>query len=383
MMAEQRDARAKWAISTVFFINGAALGGYVAHLPEIQERLRLDNGQLGASILFTAIGAVTTMPFAGLLIQRFGSRRMVAAAGALLLLFMPLLSLAHDRVTLCAALLMIGVANGQMDVSMNAHSMAVQDRFDRPIISGVHGWFSLGGFAGGAGTALAAKLHQPMLAHLLCASFLMTLLLLLACRAMLPSSVDKHAEAVGYALPSRQVLFLGLLVVFAFVSEGVLWDWSAVYLRSKGAPEAVGAFGFALASFGMALGRLVGDGWTHRWGPLRVLLVGSAASALGICAAVSLGQIPLAIAGLALAGLGLANTVPLLFKAAARLPGISAGAGLAAVTTCGYTGFLAGPPAVGFLADRTSLSVAIGCAGLLCLGITLGSKRVAAGLERP
>lgn len=374
--------RARRGVSALFFVDGAALGGYVAHLADIQNRLHLTNGQLGQTMLFSALGAVTTMPLSGGLIHRFGSRA-VALAGALVLIaVVPLLAIAPGVPLVCLTLYFVGASNGQADVAMNAHSMAVQDRMHRPILSAIHGWFSLGGFVGGAGAALVTALGGTPLEHLLLASALLTPVAILGCRSMLPAEVDKDAEGPRLALPTPQLVLLSVLVLFAFVSEGALWDWSTVFLRrTLLSGVSWGEFGFGLASFGMATGRFLGDAWTHRLGYRKLLCVSASVTAAGLLFAVSSGSVALSILGFAVMGVGVANVVPLLFRAAARQPGISAGVGLAAVTTVGYTGFLGGPPIIGMVADRTSLRVALALVSMLTISIAAASRRAVRVLD--
>jgi len=371
------DRRARAAVSATFFMNGAVLGGYVAHLPDFQERLELSNGQLGGCMLFSACGALSTMPLTGATIHRFGSRNVTLFAGLSLLIAAALLGFANSVPLLCLGLYFLGASNGQCDVGMNAHSMAVQDRFERPILSAVHGWFSLGGFAGGAGVAIANKVGASPAQHLLAASLVFSLVLIFSVRGMYPADVDKNAEGPKFAIPTRRILFLGLLVLFAFVSEGAMWDWCAVYLRRvlSASPD-VAAAAFGIASFAMAIGRFVGDGVIHAIGYRRTLVGSALLCAVGILLAVSAGSILPSMLGFATCGLGVANLVPILFRAGALAPGVPASVGLASVTTCGYSGFLAGPPVIGFVADHLGLSVSLGLISLMCFGIALAGGKV-------
>lgn len=373
--------KARFAVSAVFFCDGAALGGYIAHLADFQNCLHLSNGALGQCLLFSAFGAVTTMPLCGMLIHRFGSRWVTLFGGLGLLIATVLITLAPNVSLFCASFFLIGLTNGQTDVGMNSHSMAVQDRFERPILSAIHGWFSVGGFAGAAGAGLAGRIAATPFQHVSVASLVLLPVLLWGVSWMLPASADKDAEGTCFTLPSLRVLALGTLVMFAMMNEGAVWDWCSVYLRQalQSTPD-VGAFGFALASFAMAGGRFFGDAIVHRFGYRDVLLFSSLLSFTGVLLAVASGNIPIAILGFAIAGVGLSNMVPILFRAAARIPGVSAGQGLAAVTTCGYTAFLAGPPLIGFIADRRGLSFALGLISIFSLFIAQSSRRVASGL---
>jgi MFS family permease len=369
-------------VSALFFLAGAGLGGYAAHLPDIQQKLHLTNTVLGGAMLFSSLGATSTMLFAGPLIHRFGSRHVSFFAGVALLIALTLLMAAPALPYVCGALFLIGVSTGQLDVAMNAHSMAVQDRFDRPIISAIHGWFSVGGFAGGGGVALGAKLLVPPDLSMIAASVILFAVLLWAVAWMLPSHVDKDAEGPKWIFPKGILLFLGVLAMFAFICEGAVWDWCAVYLRhSLHATAVIGSLGFGVASFTMAAGRFAGDRWIHRFGYVKVLLLSALASAAGIIWAVTAPNLALSILGFAFAGLGGSNIIPIIFRAAATRPGISAGMGLTAVSICGYTGFLLGPPAIGRIADIRSLAFSLGLTALLAAVIAATAGRSAGDLD--
>lgn len=368
---------ARRAVSAVFFVNGAALGGWAAHIADAKLMLGLTDRGLGLALLASSLGALTTMPLAGPLVHRFGSRQTAIYGGFALCAIVPFLFVAPALPVFVAILYLVGVANGQMDVGMNAHSMAVQDRVDRPILSAVHGWFSVGGFAGGAGASLAAWTGASPLFHLTTASILLAMVLVVCARHLLSAEVDKNDSGGHLAWPKGPLWLIGILILFAFVSEGAMWDWSAVYLRnSLKADPWVGALGFGLASLAMAVGRFLGDGWTHRLGRPRLMLISSLAAGVGLLLAVNLPTPPLSILGFAITGLALANIVPILFRAASQVPGISASYGLAAVATCGYTGFLGGPPIVGLIAQERSLAFALGAAAVLCLVIALATRAV-------
>ncbi|MGV3617775.1 MAG: MFS transporter [Fimbriimonas sp.] len=368
---------ARRAVSAVFFANGAALGGWAAHIPDAKVMLGLTDRGLGLALLASAAGAISTMPLAGPLVHRFGSRRLAFFGGIALCAVVPLLFLAPSLPAFVAILYLVGVSNGQMDVGMNAHSMAVQDRIDRPILSAIHGWFSVGGFAGGAGASFAAWLGIAPIFHLASASLVLAMLLIVSRRHLLPADVDKAEEGAKLALPRGRLWLLGIFITFAFVSEGAAWDWSAVYLRDVLRTEAwIGALGFGLFSLAMAVGRFLGDDWTHRLGRRRLFLISALASGVGLLLAVNVPTPALAVAGFAVAGMAMANLVPIMFRAAAQVPGVSASFGLAAVTTCGYTGFLGGPPVVGLIAQARSLAFAMGAAAILCLIIAVSTNKV-------
>ena len=194
--------------------------------------------------------------------------------------------------------------------------------------------------------------------------------LAIAAVAVAPGMLD-HMHAEEHASPpsfrvSRSVLILSLLAFCLLLNEGAMADWSSVYLRSSlNTSEAVAAYGYAVFSATMAIGRLVGDRLTVRFGRVEMVRYGALVAAAGLGIALVLGSIATTMAGFAAVGFGFAAIIPLVFGAAGRVEGQSAGSGLATVTTIGYLGFLIGPPLIGYAADLLSLRIALGLVVIL------------------
>ncbi len=366
------------AVSALFALDGALLGGWVAHLPDVQRELHLTTGRLGLILLASSVGTIgAIVPLAGPLIHRFGSRRVALVAAMLALAIVPWHLRVPTPALLAVTLFLMGATNGTLDVAMNAHSVVVQSRLERPILSSVHGWFCIGGFIGGAGTALANVLDVSPATHLVIASIALAALLVLLAPGLLPNDADQGQEGAKFVPPHGRLLALGLLCLVAFFAEGAIWDWSAVYLRNElAASPAFAALGFGVGSGAMAIGRLRGDAWVARRGPSRVMRISGVVSAGGLLLATVWPSPVVACLGFALAGIGLANTVPILFGAAARVPGVAAGAGLASVVSLGYAAFLGGPPLVGNVAQATSLRVGLALVGAFAALLAVFGPRV-------
>jgi MFS family permease len=349
------------AVAAVFFVNGATLASWVPHIPTVQSRLNLSDGLLGLALLAFASGALVGLATSGWLIGRFSSRSVTRVATVLLCASLPWPVLAPRLELLVLALALFGAANGAMDVAMNAQGVAVEERHGAPIMSSFHGLFSLGGLAGAglAGIALTARLSPT--AHVLAATLVLGGVGALALGWLLPGEVDRAPDEPKFALPVGPVLGLSILALFSLIGEGAMADWSAVYLRhTLGADAGLAATGFAAFSLTMAIARFSGDRLVGAFGPVRVVRASASFSAGGLGLALIAGQPLAAIVGFGCVGLGLANVIPILFSAAGRLPGVSAGKGIAAVATTGYLGFLAGPPLIGFAADVVTLRGALG-----------------------
>ena len=366
-------------VGTVFFLNGFVLASWVPYIPLVKRVHGLGDGTLGGVLLAMAVGAVAVLPLAGWLVSRVGSRDVTLLAAATLAMALPLPVLAPSAALVAAALALLGAANATLDVAMNAQGVAVEAALGRPLLSSFHGLFSLGGLVG-AGVAVGTMSTGVAAAAHVVAVTLGSLATLIAMRnALLPAPPSDTARGPVFAWPPRRLLGLGGLSFCALLAEGAMGDWSAVYLHEDlGASPALAGAGFAAFSLAMAMGRFSGDHLTARLGPVRVLRLSGGLAAVGLAAALVVGRPESAIVGAGLVGLGLANSVPVLFGAAGRMPGIAPGTALAAVATTGYGGFLAGPPALGLVADAVGLPAALGLVALACALIGMG-----AGLVRP
>jgi hypothetical protein len=375
------------AVGTVFFLNGLVLASWVPHIPLVKMAHGLGDGALGGVLFAMALGAVTVLPAAGWLVSRGGSRGVTLLAAATLALALPLPVLAPSAAWVAGALWLLGAANAALDVAMNAQGVAVETALGRPVLSSFHGFFSLGGLVGAAVTAGAMALGVAASAHMLAVA-LGSLGVLLAIRGgLLPAPPSLPSSRPVFAWPPRRLLGLGGLTFCAFMAEGAMGDWSAVYLHDDlGAPPALAGAGFAAFSLAMAAGRFSGDHLAARLGPARLLRLSGGLAAVGLAAALVMDRTEAAIAGAALVGLGLANSIPVLFGAAGRMPGLPGGVGLAAVATTGYGGFLVGPPAIGLVAEAVGLPAALGLVALACgvigMGAGLVGRAVTPGLAR-
>ena len=368
---------ARLAISLVFLVNGAVLATWVSRIPVIKGALALSDGQLGLALLGMAIGALIAFPITGFLTSRFGSRNVTLVTGVLYCMILPLLTLAVSLPMLALTLLAFGAFNGSMDVAMNAHGVEVEERAGRRILSSLHGMWSLGGLIGAGLGVLAAHQGLSPGTHLTVMGALLAVILVLVAPRLLASRPTRRSGDPVFSLPTPALLGFGLIAVCAFLSEGAMADWSAVYLRDTlQTSAAFAAVGYAAFSLTMTAGRFTGDALVTRLGPVRTVRYGGLLAGLGLGTALLLGSPVFTLVGFACVGLGLAAIAPLVFSAAARTPGVSSGTAIAAVATMGYAGFLAGPPLIGVIAEGVTMRVALSSVAVLGLVIALLSSNV-------
>jgi len=369
--------RARWATAVTFFVNGVIVGTWAAHIPLVESRLAISHATLGTALLAMAAGALIAMPLTGSAIQRLGSATMTRGATIALLFLLPLPLVAPSPLLLMLALFLFGAGNGIMDVSMNAHGVMVERRLDRAIMSSLHGMWSLGGLVGASLATLLLPVLPPLAQALVTLAGL-AIAGIIAISFLLPSSADSGNGTVAFAWPSRATVALGALCFLCMVSEGAMHDWSGLHLKGRFALGAgLAATGFAAFSAAMATCRFAGDALRSRFGAVVLVRWSAFLAAAGMALVVTAPWAPLAVAGFALVGLGLANLVPVFFGAAGRIPGQGAGGSIAAVATVGYTGFLLGPPVIGVVADFAGLGRALGLIVVACLAIALTAGAVA------
>jgi fucose permease len=359
-----RPWRARIAISAVFLACGITVGAWASQLPRLKETLGMSDASLSFVVLAFACGSIPVMPLAGALVARWGGARTIAAASICSAAGTLMLGLAGNFHGLLLAALLAGSAIGALDVSMNAHATAVELAFGRPIMSSIHGWFSLGGLVGAGCGGLLTEQAVPIVGIL--GSSGATVLFAGVLGAPFLTVAAHGRGSAGFAVPRRPVLVIGLLCLIAFLIEGAVVDWSGVYLRDVShASLGISAAGFAGFSVSMAVGRFTGDAVVRRLGGPAVMMVSGCLAAAGIGLALTLPYPATATLGFLAAGMGMANVVPLLFSAAGRVPGIPPAAGVAMAATMGYGAFLTGPPLIGFLAEALGLRLAM-LVPLLC-----------------
>ncbi len=353
----------------MFFVNGFIYASWVARLPRIQELYGLDNGDTGLILLVASVGALLAMPFTGWLIVRTGSDRVTALAALLFLVWVALIPLAPGVVVLGLVFFGMGASTGILDVAMNAQAVLVEQAYRRPIMASFHAVFSAGMMLGAGSGALFTQFDMALMPHLLIVTGLTFLLAVWGGRKLLPDPLrEPDREGGAFRLPNRALVGVGLIAFCCMLGEGAMADWSTNYLeRTAGAGKAVAPLGLAAFSLAMTTGRLFGDRGRARWGDRRILVYSSALALVGMSVALVWVQPLIIIAGFFVVGLGLATIVPIAYSTAGNTPGIAPGVGISMVTTVGYSGFLFGPPIIGFLADWQTLHLALGFVWILFL----------------
>ena len=370
---------ARIAVSAVFAMHGLASGMWVSRIPAVQEDLRLGVAGLGLALLGGGVGSMLAMLPMGALIGRVGSRRVSLVAGLGGAIAFALLSLANDGLTLFGALVVWGAALGTLDVAMNAQGSAIEQGRGRPIMSSLHGLWSVGSMSGAAIGAVLAGLGTAPRTQFLATAPVVATTIVLAVRWFIADR--DQTERRPFVWPRGGLMLLAAVVFCAVAVEGAMFDWSGVYVRRVlDASEAMAATAPTFFAAAMAAGRLVGDQVTARLGAAFVARCSAVLAAVGLSGVV-LAPGPYVVFGaVVVVGLGLAVLVPLAFSVAGRNASMSTGTAIAAVATMGYSAFLLAPPTIGLVGEWLTLRGSF----LLLLVLMLGIGVVApVGVGRP
>jgi MFS family permease len=364
--------RLRAAVAVLFALDGFVFGSWAARVPDVSAATGAGHTTLGVALLCLSLGALACMQLTGALCARLGPGLVSAVAGVALSVSAVLPGLTTSVPALCAALLVFGAGTGAVNVAANSLGVQVEARAGRPLLSGLHAAFSGGGLLGAltGGVVSASVAVAP---HLVAVALIGLAVMAWATPVLVgagrdPARSRPATRAAGQHVdrrPTAALVVLGAIAGATAYGEGALSDWGALHLREQlAAAPALAAAGYAGFSCAMAAARLAGGQLVLLLGEKRLLVGGALLAAAGALTAVTTASLPIALAGYAVVGLGLANVFPLAIARAGALGGPS---GVALATTVGYTGLLGGPPAIGFLAEHAGLPVALSTVALLAL----------------
>jgi MFS family permease len=378
MPGRSQRPSARVGVSAAFLIHATVSGTWAPRLPAIKSSLALSDGMLGTALVGLAIGLLAGTRLAGAPVDRFGSRPVMRAGFPLLCATLVLPALAGGAATLFAALLAIGLASGVLDVAMNEQGVTVERERRRPILSRLHGLWSVGLGLGAGAAALAAALGAEPLLHFAVVAAILAPAAAALMRGLLRAPMAAAAAAAPGADGGRwtpALALLGAIAFCSFVGEGSASDWSAVYLAEElSAAPALAAAAFAAFSAAAAVARFAADPLRVRLGAIVLVRGGSLTAAAGLLLALAVHRPAAAITGFALLGAGLAPVVPIAFAAAGAIDPRATGRNIGRVATIGYVGSVSGPIMIGWLAQATSLRLALGLTAVLALVIAVAAK---------
>ena len=360
------------AVTLMFAVNGAVIGGYAASLPSLRDKLDFDATQIAIILFCAGAAAILAMQIGGRLADAIGAREITLAAMPFLIAGMITVGLAQGFGVVIVGAVLLGLGNGAMDVAMNAIGVQVETARRRPIMSFFHAFWSIGNFVGAGAVLLLAALlglrGGAIVTPLTILIAVLTLVVLVILLKITPEAavVEHTVDGVKSGIP-KAAWILGVMALAFGLSEGTAADWSSIHVTDvANVDPTTGALGLVVVSAFMVVIRLLGDRLVMRFGRRAVVRFGGLCAALGYATVTLVSGLPLLLLGWALVGFGVGMIAPQVYAVAGHIGG---GRVLAVVVTFGYAAFLIGPAFMGFLVNQVGIHHAMAVPALLCVGI--------------
>jgi MFS family permease len=362
------------AVKIAFFINGFIFANWVSRLPRIQELYGADNGTIGLVLLSLSIGAVLAMPFTGWVIIRKGSRKVTINAALLYCLIVTLIPILPGIHLLFVLYFFMGIVTGMLDVAMNAQAILVEQAYKKSIMTSFHALFSIGMMTGAGTASFFTALGTDLTHHFILVVGVALLPVAWMIRNLIHDKPDPSIKTEGplFRLPNRSLVSIGIITLCCMLGEGAMSDWSVNYMENVAkASKTLAPIGLSAFATAMTLGRIFGDRARNVLGDQKMIILGGLIASLGLSLSLFIPLPYVSITGFFLVGIGLSTIVPIAYSIAGNTKDLPSGVGLAMVTTVGYSGFLFGPPIIGFIADWQTLRIAMLLVLLLFLTMTV------------
>ncbi len=354
------------AARLAFFIPGFAVSTWAPMIPMVKERLNLEADVLGILLLCIGISAFIVMPFAGMLGQKWGCKKVLMLTTSVLALDVIILSFLPNIVSYALALALFGAAMGSTEVTMNINSVIVEKLDGRRLMSGMHAFWSIGCFASAGLFSLLASIGLPvtLIASLHCG--IMLAIIAYFGRSWLPYKSPGGEKS--FALPRGIVIIIGTLACISFLVEGAIMDWSGVLLTEvKNVDMSLAGTGYAIFSVAMLIMRLLGDKTVQFLGEQKAVIGGSIVTAAGFALVVIVDNLYLNALAFILIGLGCANIIPVFYSLLKYQKDMPISTAVTSVTSFGYTGVILGPALLGFIAHGINISAVFELLALLLI----------------
>lgn len=355
----------QWAAKALFFVGGFGCASWAPMVPMLKARLALTEDVLGMLLLCVGIGSLLTMPLSGAAAGKWGCRRVLVTTGIFYGMVLVLLSMVQSVYMLVPLVLLLGALMGTVDVVVNVLAVIVEKKSGKRLMSGMHAFWSIGGFAGAGifSVWLSAGLDHFQAALI---AWGIILVLLAVFRPHLMTTGGEKRDGSILAIPRGIVIFIGMVAFVSFLVEGAVMDWGGVFLTSvKHFDMNMAGIGFTVFSAAMLIMRLTGDWAVNRLGGGVVTIGGAVLAGAGFVLLIVAPVAWLLYLGFFIIGIGSANIVPVFYSLMGKQKVMPVNQAVSAVSTLGYLGILMGPAVIGFVANSTSLYVSFGLLGAL------------------
>lgn len=348
--------RQRFFLSTFFFLSGFCFSSWASRIPTIKTAFDFNEAELGTVLLAMPISALIALPISGWLVTRFDSRTPMSVGFLIHAVCLSLISFVQTTITLVIAIALFAFSMRILNIAMNTQAITLQKQFKRKINGSFHGLWSTGGIVGVGFTTLMVALDIAIAPHLLIVSTITILTTVFSYQFLLRNDRAASGNKLILGKPDPYILYLGILVFFAAICEGGMFDWSGIYFQEVIEVE-IFTSGYLVFMAFMALSRFVSDRIIERMGMMRTYVVSALLIVFGIGLAILFPHFWPAMIGFSLVGFGTASIIPMTYSLAGASKKYSPGMAISIIATYGMVGMLIGPPLIGYLAHAFNLKV--------------------------
>lgn len=364
------------AISVYFFICGLIFSSWASRIPAIKDYFSFNEAELGAVLFTLPLGALSALPLSGWIVHKFGSKKISFFSLIFYSISLISISISTSITALSIALFLFGFIGNLANISMNTQGLSIQKLLNKPILSNLHAMWSIGAFLAAAIGGWTMKVDFTTSVHFLIIAFIGMISCFSLIKWLVKDQQHDQSQKI-FALPTKELTLLGLICFCVAMSEGAMADWSSLYYRMALQDlQKISTTGYTAFAFSMAIGRFLGDRLVLALGYKRVLAINGLFILVGMSLSLVFQSPLIVIIGFSMVGLGVSSVFPVVYILAAKSPSMAPSAALAAVSSVGFTGFLVGPPIIGFIAHETGLRIALGIVALLGFTIWMLTFRI-------
>jgi MFS family permease len=341
-------------LSVFFFLSGFCFSSWASRIPTIKTLFNYNEAELGTVLLFMPVSSLIGLPLSGWLVSRYDSRLPLTAGFLMLSLAIACIGYAPSTVLLVGSISVLSFSFRILNISLNTQAITLQKQFQRNINGSFHGLWSSGGIAGVGFSTFLVAFHVPMNVHLLIVGIITFATTLYAKRYLLRKDRATSGNRLVLGKPDPYIVYLGLIVFFASICEGGMFDWSGVYFKEV-VNVSIFTWGYLFFMICMALSRFASDRIVEAFGMSRTYIGSACLVIIGVGLSIVFPTFWISLIGFCLAGLGTASIIPMTYTLAGHSTKYSPGMAISLIATYSIVGMLIGPPLVGYVAHASSL----------------------------
>jgi MFS family permease len=349
--------RQRFFLSIFFFLSGICFSSWASRIPTIKTNFGFNDAELGTLLLFMPISSMAGLPISGWLVSRYDTRIPLLAAFILLTISLACIGFSYTNFALIASICLFSFSLRLLNISMNTQAISLQKMFVKKINGSFHGLWSTGGIVGVGISTVFVALKISMGIHLLIVAIITFLCTLYCYRFLMRNDRAASGNKYKFGKPDPYIVYLGMLLFFAAVCEGGMFDWSGIYFKEVVKVE-IFTWGYLTFMICMALSRFASDSIIESIGMPKTFLLSACLIVLGITLAIVFPSFWISLLGFCFVGFGTASVIPMTYLLAGSSKKYSPGIVVSIIATYGIVGMLIGPPLIGYLAHAFNLRIA-------------------------